>query len=70
MKSSHPFAFEINNKIREKKNVVSELIKRAYTFNKTISLKSIFSHLKNKGDRKSFYDFMQLYDDKPPGKLE
>ncbi len=70
VKPSHTFAFEINNKIREKKNILNELIKRSYTFNKSISLESLFSHLKRKGDRHSFYDFMQLYIDRPPEKLE
>jgi hypothetical protein len=64
------FAFEINDKIREKKNILNDLIKRGYSFNKAISLESIFAHLKYKADRHSFYHFMQLYIDKPPGKPE
>ena len=36
VKDTHPFAFEINNKIREKKNIVFDLIKRSYNFNKKI----------------------------------
>lgn len=30
----------------------------------------IFSHLKNKGDASSFFEFMQKYIDSPPEKLE
>lgn len=70
VKNSHPFAFEINNKIREKKNIVHDLIKRSYNFNKRITFEMVFSHLKRKGDRNSFYEFMHLYIKNPPEKLE
>jgi hypothetical protein len=32
VKSSHPFAFEINNKICETKNIVYDPVKRSYNF--------------------------------------
>jgi len=70
VKSSHPFSFEINNKIREKKNIIHELIKQSYNFNKKLSFETIFSHLKKKGDVHFFYDFMQGYINKPPENLE
>ena len=70
VKSSHTFAFEINNKIREHKNIINDIIKRSYTFNKTVTITSIMGQLKRKGDRHSFYDFMQQYIDAPPEKLE
>lgn len=70
VKNNHPFAFEINNKIREKRNIISDLIKRSYNFNKNLGFEDIFSHLKKKGDVNSFYDFMQGYIKKPPEKLE
>ena len=70
IKSSHPFAFEINNKIIEKKNLVHDLIKRSYNFNKSLTFDIIFQHLKKKGDRNSFYEYMQAYIISPPEKLE
>ncbi len=70
VKSSHPFAFEINHKILEKKNAAIDLVKRSYMFNKPISFQTFFSIMNRKGDRHSFYDFMQRYIDRPPEKLE
>ncbi len=70
VKNSHPFAFEINNKIREKKGIVLDLIKRSYTFNKSLSFDTILLHLKKKGDRHSFLEYMQSYIVNPPEKLE
>ncbi|MBP6025460.1 site-specific integrase [Ferruginibacter sp.] len=67
---NHSFAFEINNKIIEKKNLLNDLIKRSYNFNKPISFESIFKHLKKKGDSNSFYEYMQSFIDSPPEKLE
>jgi hypothetical protein len=45
VKQSHEFAFEINNKIREKKNLIHDLIKRHYNFNKNLDFETIFLHL-------------------------
>src|SRR5260221_1099420 len=70
VKNSHPFAFEINNKIIEKKNIINELIKRNYNFNKTITFENIFLHLQKKGNRNSFYEYMDAYILNPPQKLE
>ncbi|MEI9943955.1 MAG: site-specific integrase [Chitinophagaceae bacterium] len=70
IKSNHPFAFEINNKIIEKKNIVHELIKRSYNFNKSLDFETIFRHLKKKGDANSFYDYMKEFIKNPPEKLE
>lgn len=70
VKNTHPFAFEINSKIQEKKAIIQELIKRGYNFKKTVTFESIFSHLRQKGDRNSFYVFMQNYIKNPPEKLE
>jgi hypothetical protein len=46
VKPSHPFAFEINNKITEKKMIVHELIKKYYYLNKPLSFPVIFRQLK------------------------
>lgn len=70
VKAAHPFSFEINNKIREKKAVVLDLIKRSYNFNKNLDFGTIFSHLNRKGDRNSFYDYMRAYIQNPPERLE
>lgn len=70
IKNSHPFAFEINNKIAEKQSAVYELIKRYYGAGKTPDFESILSHLNRKGDRSSFIDYMQAYINNPPEKLE
>jgi integrase len=70
VKSNHPFAFEINNKIIDKKNIINGLIKSCYNLNKNLSFEAIFSHLKRKGDVHSFYQFMHEYILNPPEKLE
>jgi Site-specific recombinase XerD len=70
VKPNHPFAFEINNKITEKKGLVHELIKRHYNQNKSLSFPIIFRQLKRKGDSNSFIDYMKAYISNPPEKLE
>lgn len=70
VKPSHPFSFEINNKIMEKKTLIHDLIKRSFTFNKKLTFETIFLHLKKKGDRNSFFEYMQSYIFNPPEKLE
>jgi hypothetical protein len=70
VKSSHPFSFEINSKIREKKSLVHDLIKRSYNFNKSLNFETIFLHLKRKGERNSFYDYMKSYIQDPPEGLK
>ncbi|MFN8288944.1 MAG: site-specific integrase [Chitinophagaceae bacterium] len=67
---NHPFSFEINNKIIEKKNVVNELIKRSYNLNKPLSFDSVFKYLKKKGASHSFYEYMEEFIKNPPEKLE
>ena len=37
-KNTHPFAFEINRKMKEKKDIVLDLIRRYYNYNKTLTL--------------------------------
>ena len=70
VKTSHTFSFEINSKIRETKSIVLDLIKRSYNFNKSLNFETIFLHLKRKGDRNSFFDYMKTYIQDPPEKLE
>ncbi len=70
VKNIHPFAFEINNKITEKKMLLHELIKRHYNLNKPLTFPIIFRLLKQKGDSNSFLDYMKLYIADPPEKLQ
>lgn len=70
VKTNHPFAFEINNKIIEIIALINEYIKRTLNFNKPLVVENIIAHLTNKGDDKSFLDFMQAYITRPPEKLE
>jgi site-specific recombinase XerD len=70
IKPSHPFAFEINNKIVEIKGLINEYIKRTVNFSKPVTVEGIIASLTNKGDNKSFLDFMQRYITRPPEKLE
>ncbi len=67
---NHPFAFEINNKIIEKKNLVNEQIKRSYNFNKPLTFDATLRFLQKKGDSNSFYDYMKGFIANPPEKLE
>jgi site-specific recombinase XerD len=70
VKQNHPFAFEINNKIIEIKGLINEYIKRTVNFGKPVTVEGIIAGLTNKGDNKSFLDFMQRYITRPPEKLE
>ncbi|MBN8876459.1 MAG: site-specific integrase [Sphingobacteriales bacterium] len=70
IKNTHPFAFEINNKIIELKGQINEYIKRTLNFNKPLTVENIIAHLTNKGENKSFLEFMDRYIKRPPEKLE
>ena len=70
VKDNHTFAFEINDKIREIKNKIDDVIKRFYLYNKQITFQDIFQHLKKKGDDKIFNDFVSEYIRMKPEKLE
>lgn len=66
----HPFAFEINNKIIELKGQINEYIKRTFNFNKPLTVENIIAHLTNKGENKSFLEFMDRYIKRLAEKLE
>lgn len=70
VKNTHPFAFEINSKIGEKKAIVTDLIKRSYMHNKPLSFATIFQHLKKKGTTQSFHEYMAAFVANPPEQLE
>lgn len=70
IKPSHPYAFEINCKIQETKALITDYIKRSYSFGKPVTIEGIIASLTNKGDNKSFLEFMARYIQRPPEKLE
>ncbi|MFM2337478.1 MAG: hypothetical protein RL115_671, partial [Bacteroidota bacterium] len=70
VKNTHPFSFEINHKIAEKRTAVIDLIKRSYTYNKPLSLQQILNHIKPKAGRRLFTDFFQNYIHRPPVPLK
>ena len=63
---NHPYAFEINNKINEKKTVVMNLIKRCYNLNKPVTFYLIDRELNRKGDRAILNDYINDYITRPP----
>jgi len=70
VRDDHPFYFEINNKIRERKQLVQNLIKRYYMAGKTISFSDIFMELKSAGHSKNLNLFFAEYIRRPTDKLE
>ncbi len=70
VRPDHPFSFEINSKILEKKTILHEQIKRNYNANKNVTFDSLIQHLERKGNRHSFFDYMESYIKRPPEKLE
>lgn len=66
VRSNHPYCFEINQKIREKKLIVTDLVKRFYTQNKTITFYALDRELNKRGDRSLFNDYVRNYISHPP----
>ncbi|MGV3528140.1 MAG: phage integrase SAM-like domain-containing protein [Flavisolibacter sp.] len=66
VKNTHPYAFEINNKILEKKTIITDLIRRCYTLNRPVSFFHVDRELNRKGDRTVFNDYVRNYIDNPP----
>jgi len=65
VRDDHPFYFEINNKIRERKQLVQNLIKRYYMADKTITFSDIFMELKSAGHSKNLNLFFAEYIRRP-----
>lgn len=61
VKENHPFAFEINSKIREKKTIFHEQLKRSYNANKNVTFETLIKQLERKGDRGFFGLYGYLY---------
>jgi len=70
VKNTHPFSFEINNKIKEKKEVLDALIRRHYNLDKPLSFPLMFKQLKRKDDSSLFNNFVRHYINDRPEKLE
>jgi site-specific recombinase XerD len=70
IKPNHAYAFEINCKIIEIKASIIDYVKRNLSFNKPVTVPGIIGHLTNRGDNKSFIEFMEKYVKRPPEKLE
>lgn len=70
VRDDHPFYFEINNKIRERKQLVQNLIKKYYLADKTITFTDIFLALKNSGHSGNLNAFFAEYIRRPTDNLE
>lgn len=68
MDKTLPYAFEINTRIIEIKASIAEYVKRTFNFNKPVTVEGIIKHVTNKGDNKSFLEFMDHYIKRPPRK--
>jgi site-specific recombinase XerD len=67
---NHPYFFEINNKIREKKDVVTGLIKRYYSFGQSLSFDTVFRELKKSANANSFNEYLAEYIRRPSDGVE
>lgn len=66
VKNTHPFSFEINNRIAELKAKITELTKRFYNQAKSINFYSIEREILRKGNRNVLNDYFRNYIDQPP----
>ena len=70
IKNSHPYAFEINEKIREFRNKAIEVVKRCYNQNKTITFESVIQQIQSKNKENTFNAFVEEYIKNPKEKFE
>jgi Phage integrase SAM-like domain len=70
LKNTHFFSFEINNKIKEKKEIIDALIRRHYNLNKPLTFPIIFKQLVRKDDGSLFNAYMRNYINDRPEKFE
>ena len=68
--NTHPYYFEINTKIRERKQAIQNLIKRYYLAGRMPTFSDIFAVLKRSGQSDSFNAFFAEYIRRPTDKLE
>lgn len=70
IRNSHPYAFEINEKIREFRNKATEVIKRCYNQNKTVTFESVILQIQSKNKENTFNVFVEEYIKNPKEKFE
>lgn len=70
VKKNHPFFFEINNKIREQRNVVLQLIKRSYNFSQSLTFSVVFRELKKSSNTNVFNEFFERYNQHPTDDID
>jgi len=70
VRDDHPFFFEINTKIREKKQAVQNLIRRYYLSGKPITFSTLFHELHRSGLTSTFNAFFADYIKHPTDKIE
>ncbi|GAC1419623.1 MAG: hypothetical protein NVS1B13_06520 [Flavisolibacter sp.] len=63
---THPYAFEINNKIIDSKKQITDIVKRYYNLNKPITMDIIDREFNRRGERNSFNDYVKNYIRTPP----
>ncbi|HEX4850707.1 MAG TPA: site-specific integrase, partial [Puia sp.] len=66
VKNTHPFAFEINNTIREKLDSLHDLVKRYYSANKSLTFQIISKELGKNGNINSFNGYFEEIIKNPP----
>jgi site-specific recombinase XerD len=70
VKNTHSFSFEINNKIKEKKEIIDSLIRRHYNLNKPLTFPILFKQLERKDDGSLFNAYFRNYINDRPEKFE
>jgi site-specific recombinase XerD len=68
--NTHPYAFEINNRICEMRSKIVELTKRFYNQGKPVTFYAIERELLRKGDRSLLNDYFRNYIDHPPENVQ
>jgi integrase len=66
VKTTHPYYFEINNRITELIAKIREITKRYYMHNKPINFYALEREITRKGDRSLLNDYFRNYIDHPP----
>ena len=66
VRNTHPYAFEINNRIQERKSNVMQLVKRCYSVNKAITFNAIEREFSRKGERMVVNDYVRNFIERPP----
>lgn len=70
IKNSHPFAYEINNRIKDMLAQINDIIKRYYMYNRTLTFKILVDEVEKKNYNKSFNQYVADYIKNPNEKLE